>query len=87
MKIGIVGSGQIGGLIGKLWSGAGHEVLCQATSQKSPLRSGSLRASVVPMKRMGRPAEVAAGAVFLASDESGFSTGTELQVDGGHAEL
>jgi predicted dinucleotide-binding enzyme len=27
MKIGIVGSGQIGGLIGKLWSQAGHEVL------------------------------------------------------------
>ncbi|MBS7697490.1 MULTISPECIES: glucose 1-dehydrogenase [unclassified Chelatococcus] len=44
-------------------------------------------AGVVPMKRMGRPEEVAAGALFLASDESSFSTGTELRVDGGHAEL
>lgn len=46
-----------------------------------------LAASVVPMKRMGRPEEVAAGALFLASDDSSFSTGTELRVDGGHAEL
>jgi NAD(P)-dependent dehydrogenase (short-subunit alcohol dehydrogenase family) len=42
---------------------------------------------VVPMKRMGRTEELAAGALFLASDGSSFSTGTELQVDGGHAEL
>lgn len=44
-------------------------------------------AGVVPMKRMGRSEEVAAAALFLASDESSFSTGTELRVDGGHAEL
>jgi NAD(P)-dependent dehydrogenase (short-subunit alcohol dehydrogenase family) len=60
------------------------------TVTNTPEESASFReyaASVVPMKRMGRPAEVAAGALFLASDESGFSTGTELQIDGGHAEL
>jgi NAD(P)-dependent dehydrogenase (short-subunit alcohol dehydrogenase family) len=60
------------------------------TVTNTPEESASFReyaASVVPMKRIGRPAEVAAGALFLASDESGFSTGTELQVDGGHAEL
>ena len=27
MKIGIVGSGQIGGLVGTLWLRAGHEVM------------------------------------------------------------
>lgn len=56
----------------------------------TPEESAAFRefaASVVPMKRIGRPEEVAAGALFLASDESGFLTGTELQVDGGHAEL
>jgi NAD(P)-dependent dehydrogenase (short-subunit alcohol dehydrogenase family) len=39
---------------------------------------------MTPMKRLGRPAEVAAGALFLASDESSFVTGSELVVDGGY---
>ncbi len=41
-------------------------------------------ASVHPMKRVGQPHEVAAAAVFLASDESSFITGIELPVDGGY---
>ena len=37
-----------------------------------------------PMKRAGQPIEVAHGAVFLASDESSFVTGSELVIDGGY---
>lgn len=33
--------------------------------------------------RLGDPDEIAAGAVFLASDESSFMTGTDLLIDGG----
>jgi 2-keto-3-deoxy-L-fuconate dehydrogenase len=36
-----------------------------------------------PMGRFGRAEEVAAGALYLASDESSYTTGTELRVDGG----
>ncbi len=36
-----------------------------------------------PMRRAGTAAEVAAGMVFLASDEASFVTGTELVIDGG----
>ncbi len=38
-----------------------------------------------PMKRFGTPDDVAAAALFFASDESGFVTGAELAVDGGMA--
>jgi len=36
-----------------------------------------------PMGRIGMPEEVAATAVFFASDESSFVTGAHLAVDGG----
>jgi 3-oxoacyl-[acyl-carrier protein] reductase len=37
----------------------------------------------IPLGRFSRPADVAAAAVFLASDESEFITGACLEVDGG----
>jgi NAD(P)-dependent dehydrogenase (short-subunit alcohol dehydrogenase family) len=40
-------------------------------------------AGVVPIRRAGRPEDVAAAALFLASDEAGYITGTTLAVDGG----
>ncbi|MBM9467442.1 SDR family NAD(P)-dependent oxidoreductase [Nakamurella leprariae] len=40
--------------------------------------------SRTPMGRAGRPAEIAAGVVFLASDEASFVTGSELVIDGGY---
>jgi NAD(P)-dependent dehydrogenase (short-subunit alcohol dehydrogenase family) len=39
------------------------------------------------LRRMGKPEEVAATAVFLASDESAFITGADLTVDGGLSTL
>jgi NAD(P)-dependent dehydrogenase (short-subunit alcohol dehydrogenase family) len=41
----------------------------------------------VALKRIGRPEEIASLALFLASDEASFITGTEVFADGGLAEL
>ncbi len=40
-------------------------------------------AATFPMKRLGRPEELANAALFLASDEASFVTGAILAVDGG----
>ena len=39
----------------------------------------------VPMGRMGQPIDIAYAALYLASDEAGYVTGAEINVDGGVA--
>jgi NAD(P)-dependent dehydrogenase (short-subunit alcohol dehydrogenase family) len=43
--------------------------------------------SATPLGRLADPAEVAAAALFLASDDSSFVNGSELFVDGGSAQI
>jgi NAD(P)-dependent dehydrogenase (short-subunit alcohol dehydrogenase family) len=43
--------------------------------------------STTPLGRLGDPDEIARAALFLASDESSFVTGSELFVDGGSAQI
>ena len=56
-------------------------------------RSGQQEAMVAgliaktPLGRMGDPDEIAAAALFLASNDSSFMTGSELCVDGGYAQI
>ena len=40
--------------------------------------------AATPLRRIGKPIEVAYGVLFLASDEASFITGTELVIDGGY---
>ena len=71
---------------------SGIRVNCVAPALiDSPLLDGmeqervEVLTSKIPMGRLGRPAEVAAMVLFLASDESTFTTGQCFDVSGGRA--
>lgn len=51
----------------------------------NPAQAGRLEemAKVIPMKRVGRPEEIAAPIVWLLSDEASFVTGTSIIASGG----
>jgi 3alpha(or 20beta)-hydroxysteroid dehydrogenase len=61
---------------GPIDGGMLHVVLSDSTKLER-------RLSRIPMGRLGRVDEVVAGVLFLASDESSYTTGTELTIDGG----
>lgn len=88
-----------GGVIGMTealaveWAGLGINVNAIAPgaidtlmSRKVILSEEEMRAFLdqnVPLKRIGRPEEVSAMVVFLASDEASYVTGATFTVDGG----
>lgn len=55
--------------------------LFSATEEGKKARENRIEA--LPLGRLGRPADIAELAVFLASDESSWMTGTAIPVDGG----
>jgi len=65
LKIGIIGTGQIGGTLAKLWVAAGHEVVI---SSRHPDELKPLAKRLGPKARVGTPKEAAAfGDVVLVS--------------------
>jgi NAD(P)-dependent dehydrogenase (short-subunit alcohol dehydrogenase family) len=48
-----------------------------------PAAFDAMMTAMCPMGRMGEAIEIAYGALFLASEESSYVTGTELVIDGG----
>lgn len=63
----------------------GLDLALTSTGQKDAFIDGMVQQ--VPVGRIGQPEDVAAAALFLASDESSFMTGSEMFVDGGFAQV
>jgi predicted dinucleotide-binding enzyme len=67
MRIGIIGSGRVGGTIGELWVKAGHEVVFSARSMEE-VNDLLARLKLGPRARAGTPKEAAAfGEAVLVS--------------------
>jgi NAD(P)-dependent dehydrogenase (short-subunit alcohol dehydrogenase family) len=56
-------------------------------SQRLDKETREMFESLIPRGKMGRPEEIAAVALFLASDESSYVNGVELAVDGGSSAI
>ena len=59
----------------------------QFDSDEASDAAKNMFASMTPLNRLGMPDEIAAGAYFLASDESSYVTGIDLPIDGGLAQV
>ena len=58
------------------------ETPMQERWKKNPESKKNL-SNIIPLRRVGKPGDIASSTMFLLSDESSFITGTELIVDGG----
>jgi 3alpha(or 20beta)-hydroxysteroid dehydrogenase len=56
------------------------------TESASPEAVEAMKAHI-PLRRDGRPEEISAAVLFLASDESSYITGVALPIDGGFVAL
>jgi cyclopentanol dehydrogenase len=60
-----------------------HPGIIRTDMMKNDLHSQKEWENSIPLGRLGESIEVAYGALYLASDESSFVTGSELIIDGG----
>lgn len=78
--------GEHGIRVNTIHPGSMNTTMSRSAAERSPLGEDEYYRRLVgsnPLPRQGQPIEIAYGVLYLASDESSFTTGSELVVDGG----
>ncbi|GEN84485.1 2,5-dichloro-2,5-cyclohexadiene-1,4-diol dehydrogenase [Sporosarcina luteola] len=73
--------GRLGVRVNALFPGIIETPMTQNLSASKELLDQLVRAT--PLQRLGKPADIANAALFLASDDSSYITGAEIVIDGG----
>lgn len=73
--------GRQGVRVNALFPGIIETPMTQSLSSSKELLDQLVRAT--PLQRLGKPADIANAALFLASDDSSYITGAEIIIDGG----
>lgn len=76
--------------VNSIHPGSMRTAMSRRAAEESPVGAEEYYRQLVggnPLPRQGEPIEVAYGVLYLASDESTFTTGSELVVDGGYTAL
>ncbi|WP_060204132.1 SDR family NAD(P)-dependent oxidoreductase [Sporosarcina koreensis] len=73
--------GRLGVRVNALFPGIIETPMTQSLSTSKELLDQLVRAT--PLQRLGKPADIANAALFLASDDSSYITGAEIVIDGG----
>lgn len=79
--------GQYGIRVNSLHPGSMDTKMSRSSADRSPIGPEAYYKQLVgsnPLPRQGTPTEIANAVLYLASDESSFTTGAELVVDGGY---
>jgi NAD(P)-dependent dehydrogenase (short-subunit alcohol dehydrogenase family) len=78
--------GEHGIRVNSLHPGSMNTTMSRSAADRSPLGRDEYYRRLYgsnPLPRQGEPDEIAYGVLYLASDESSFTTGAELVIDGG----
>ncbi len=75
--------GRQGVRVNALFPGIIETPMTQALSASKDLLGHLIQAT--PLQRLGQPDDIAKAALFLASDDSSYITGSELVIDGGYS--
>lgn len=82
--------GELGIRVNSVHPGSVRSRMSRAAAENSTIGPEAYYRQLVggnPLPRQGEPDEIAYAVLYLASDESGFTTGSELVVDGGYTAI